>query len=177
MSQNPAFPRRRKQKIVNRHYQVHEALIWIMAGIIFINLSLITVTLGTGWNLLGGHPLRNGLVLAGVEAVVAWLSYYLSIRHSHKVAGPVYALERELKRMAKGDLTRHLQFRKGDQFISSAETYNGTRQSLCERIRAIQDTANRLADAKFDDAEAKQLVIQLQKQLDFFKTRNEGAEQ
>ena len=177
MSHKPEFPHRRKQKIINKHYQVHEALIWIMASIILINLSLIAVSLGAGWNLLGSHPLRNGLMLAGIEAIVIWLSFYLSISHSHKVAGPVYALERELRRMGKGDLTQHLQFREGDQFFSSAEAFNGTRRSLCDQIRTIQDMADQLANAKIDNTEAQQLITQLRKQLGFFKTRNEEAEQ
>jgi methyl-accepting chemotaxis protein len=58
--------------------------------------------------------------------IVAFISMYLS----HKIAGPIYRLERYLTDMAAGQLMVHVKLRKGDEFGSLAAKINNVTDSL-----------------------------------------------
>lgn len=65
----------------------------------------------------------NMLLLIPIIALVA---LYLS----HKIAGPVYRIERYLTDMAAGKLTAHIKLRKGDELVSVADKINELTDSL-----------------------------------------------
>jgi methyl-accepting chemotaxis protein len=62
--------------------------------------------------------------------VIALVALYLS----HKIAGPVYRIERYLTDMAAGRLTAHIKLRKGDELVSVADKINELTDSLRSTI-------------------------------------------
>ena len=62
--------------------------------------------------------------------LIALIALYLS----HKIAGPIYRVERYLSDMAAGKLTSRISFRKGDEFTSLADKINGLTDSLRSTI-------------------------------------------
>jgi methyl-accepting chemotaxis protein len=59
-----------------------------------------------------------------VSGLVFALMMGLGIVYSHRIAGPLYQLDRKMKRIAGGEEPSPLQFRRRDQFAELAESFN-----------------------------------------------------
>lgn len=57
---------------------------------------------------------------------------------SHKIAGPLFRFEKELKEIGEGDLTKSIRLRKNDQITDMAENLNTMTANLHEKVLAIQ---------------------------------------
>ena len=62
--------------------------------------------------------------------VISPLVGFLGIYLSHKIAGPIYRIERFLSNMAAGDLSSRITLRKGDEMVSLADSVNRLTDSL-----------------------------------------------
>ncbi|NQT19298.1 MAG: hypothetical protein HQ592_06310 [Planctomycetes bacterium] len=77
---------------------------------------------------------------------------FVAIRATHKIAGPVYRLSADLRRMAAGDYDFVVATRTGDQLKDLAEELETARAQLDGRLAEIQNRAMLLAEV----AEARQ---------------------
>jgi methyl-accepting chemotaxis protein len=57
---------------------------------------------------------------------------------SHKIAGPLFRFEKELREIATGDLTKTIHLRKKDQITDMARELNTMTASLREKMLAIR---------------------------------------
>lgn len=95
-----------------------------------------------GWLLLRGH-LRLGffctlvLLLAGIG-----LEHYFFF---HTIAGPIYALEKGLKRLAAGDFRDVTRIRDSDQLGEVIETFEDMKKQILIRMENHEKTAHLLA--------------------------------
>jgi len=64
---------------------------------------------------------------------------------SHKLAGPMYRFEADLKTLAQGDLTQTVRLRKKDQFQSFALQLNDTVAALHAKVADVRARAEALA--------------------------------
>jgi len=165
MADNVEMPRfKRKQYIIAKRFQLK------YAGVI---LSLMFITAGccayivyyTAMILLGeklanvypqGHlaaimNLVNFRILVSmlvVSPIVVCLGIYLS----HKIAGPLFRIERVLDDMSKGDLSERIRLRKGDEMVSLANSVNRLTDSLSLTIMGgksrIENALKELNDLK-----------------------------
>lgn len=71
------------------------------------------------------------LILAAVTISIAVISVFFS----HKIAGPIFRLERNLELIGSGDLTVHTKFRENDQLMLIADELNGMVRSLNHNVR------------------------------------------
>ena len=69
---------------------------------------------------------------------------------SHKIAGPLFRLEKDINVISEGDLTYRVKLRKGDQLIELSEDVNQMTMSLNSKIRAIQADLERIAAKSLD---------------------------
>ena len=87
----------RKKLIVNRELQLREAAGSAAIVIISINLLLILGTVSPDLIRISVNlPTTGYMLVALVELVLLAAVVALSIRHSHRIAGPVYAIARDL---------------------------------------------------------------------------------
>lgn len=79
------------------------------------------------------------LVKQGRIVVVAWIAsfaiiavilFIAGIFLSHRMAGPLFALTREMKKLKEGDLTAHLRLRKRDEFKELKAPFNQWVESM-----------------------------------------------
>jgi len=72
------------------------------------------------------YGILNFLVLSltGFLIVVISLLIFLGIRFSHHIAGPIYRLKRDMKKLAKGEKIERLRFRKTDMLDGIDEQLN-----------------------------------------------------
>ncbi len=74
-------------------------------------------------------------ILAVVAAAIAVISMF----YSHKIAGPMYRIERNLEAIGAGDLTVQTRFRGNDQLLRLAEEINDATRSLNHKVRNVAD--------------------------------------
>ena len=63
---------------------------------------------------------------------------------SHKIAGPLFRFEKELREIAKGDLSKSIHLRREDQITEMAEELNRMTAGLRDRVRGVRSEVDRL---------------------------------
>lgn len=131
-------------------------------------------------NMINYRILANILLLI---PVVAFIGTFLS----HKIAGPVYRLEKYLGDMTAGMLTSHVKLRKGDEFTGLANKINELTDSLrgtlssqrasLHKIVAELEAVKKMADSRANIQEIDSNIDRingeisaLERELDRFKT-------
>lgn len=127
--------------------------------------------------------IRMLLTLLLVTPVVAAIGIYLS----HKIAGPIYRIERFLGDMAGGNISQRISLRRGDELVSIADKINvlidslkgtiGDQKMSMNKIIIELSELKKMADAKpvdisvldknIDRLQAK--VKELESQLEWYK--------
>ncbi|HBF43765.1 MAG TPA: hypothetical protein DDW42_09110 [Desulfobacteraceae bacterium] len=80
------------------------------------------------------------LVLISLASIVVVLLI------SHKIAGPLFRFEKEIKEIEKGDLTKKIILRKKDQITDMAKGLNKMTESLHDKVFAIQTDVDQLIE-------------------------------
>lgn len=117
-------------------------------------------------------------VIAGLIGFVfiILLTAIISILASHKIAGPIYRLEKKLENFANGDLTSKVYFRQYDPLKNIANTFNNTLGETAQRVKAIGAAADSTNKAREElDGSAKSIeafrdrIIALENEIEKFK--------
>ena len=94
--------------------------------------------------------------------LIGWGSIFIS----HKIAGPLYHLDRILKLLKEKDLTLRVRFRKGDETHHIAEDFNAALQELDESLSRMKEISRNQTDPQtFKNAISEELAR--------FKTSND----
>jgi methyl-accepting chemotaxis protein len=171
MAEQPAGGElRRKKLFINRELQGR------LIGVI----SLFVVAAGilmVIWEFFGGP--KEGLQLLVRLLLVLILVLigvvYVGIRFSHRIAGPIYAFGRQLMDIYRGDYTRDLKFRRGDEFQNVAGIFNQTMGVLRERAQediAFAEKIHGLIGASSMDAPSKEALAMAIKEYRAKKERH-----
>ncbi len=138
----------RKQYIVSKKFQLKYAgtillLMFVTAGFCAYAIYYTTM-ISMGEKLANVYP--QGQLVDIVNSVnlkilvsmliVSPLILALGIFLSHKIAGPVYRIEKTIGKMAQGDFSDRITLRKGDEMKSLADSINKLADSL-ERSRKV----------------------------------------
>ena len=75
---------------------------------------------------------------------------------SHKIAGPLYRIEEDIKEVAEGNLTKKFNLRESDELKALAESLDDMAGGLKEKIEKIKHSVNELEPTlKSEEAKAK----------------------
>ena len=80
---------------------------------------------------------------------------------SHKIAGPLFRFEKELKDIEKGDLTKSIKLRKKDQTTDLADSLNQMTASLHGKVLEIRTGVEHLIESVSKQNATQELVDQL----------------
>ena len=72
-------------------------------------------------------------VYFAVSGVVFALMMGLGILYSHRIAGPLHNLDRKMRRIASGEEPSPVRFRRRDQFLELADSFNAMIVKLRDR--------------------------------------------
>jgi len=93
---------------------------------------------------------------------------------SHKIAGPLFRFEKEIKEIGQGDLTKKMGLRKKDQITDMADSLNKMTASLHEKVLDIQTRVEHLIESASQQNASQDLIEELnrlnQKIKNNFKT-------
>lgn len=96
------------------------------------------------------------------ELIFTTLVFVICIFQSHKIAGPLYKLQRFLRELREGSSQRKLVFRKGDNFKELADEYNlaadTINRTMHERTQKLDDLLKQISN-KINESQGDQKVI------------------
>jgi len=140
---SPTTKHKRRTTIIKRNFQFNIVMSFIVLG-----GALATATFAAARLLLADYesaiPVKDVMI---VEAktffisiiLVAIFSYIFGLWSSHKIAGPIYRIERGLWLIESGDLTANIFFRKGDFLHETGEAFNRAVESVRVRIKSNRE--------------------------------------
>jgi nitrogen fixation/metabolism regulation signal transduction histidine kinase len=97
------------------------------------------------------------LILVGLATIM------ITLFTSHKIAGPLYRMEQDVKEVTRGDLKTKFNLRYGDELKGMAESLEAMARSLQSRITALKDALNK------SDTPAAETLKKIKQELDNFK--------
>jgi len=122
-------PYMRRILLVNKSVQMRLVLYGVFAGIVSGLYTANLSTLVQRWN---GYSEREMPIVLVVGVAVFSLVAVLGLIISGQIAGPIYRLHRNLKRMADGEKPEKIYIRRGDAYGDLFADYN----RLVERMES-----------------------------------------
>jgi len=137
--------------------QKNYRLLLYVYSLAIVLLGVSFAVLGVLWSLpenLGEGYHNVQAMLRGIQQVLFWritLFYTITtllvvlamvvlyLLYSHRIAGPVYRIGMEAAKIAQGNLTGNIRFRKQDNLVDMAEIMNDVASLYREHIRSVQD--------------------------------------
>lgn len=95
-------------------------------------------------------------------ALITLATIIVTLFVSHKVAGPMFRFEKELKAIGEGNLTNKIMLRKKDQIKDMADCLNNMVASLREKILDIQTEVEHIRNSASQQSAPEDLVEELQ---------------
>lgn len=80
-------------------------------------------------------------------ALILLATIIVTLYISHKIAGPIFRLENELRRIGQGDLSTIVALRNKDQMLAFAQRVNEMTAGLNQRVAEIQRQTESIAEA------------------------------
>jgi len=154
MPANPFFRRKR--------YITKKGLQFRYIGIVFGLAALASLVTGwtvfaTGWSFFGeklasvypqGRLLyvfrATNIALIRNLLLISPLIFIMGLFFSHRIAGPVYRIEKTLREIIKGDLSLRIKLRDGDELIDLADMINSLTENLTKAMAADKDILKRI---------------------------------
>lgn len=115
---------------------------------------------------------KINLLLMFEIPIALFIAAWASIVVSHKVAGPVYRLEKVATKISRGDLTSYLRLRKNDELKDLSSAFNSVienmqvlvakdRHLISELSQVTETLYSDLKSKKIDETEALTLIRRL----------------
>ena len=162
----------RKQVIVKRKFQHNLALVITLSLFVFINVLFVA-----GYFIIESFSDISQLkqilayAIAATEITALLVVYRISIIESHRIAGPVFVLERSLRQVKEGDLSFTMRLRAKDHFHETRDRFNETLEELRTRIEKAQTLSRALQEKLPPESEARTLAETLARELGYYRTQ------
>ena len=95
-------------------------------------------------------------------ALLAVATIIVALFVSHRIAGPMFRFEKELKEIGEGDLTKKVTLRKNDQAENLAECITEMTASLHEKVSLIRIGLERILESARKQNSSKELIEELE---------------
>lgn len=107
------------------------------------------------------------IVITGIATIV------ITLFTSHKIAGPLYRIEKDIAEVASGNLRQEFNLRQGDEIRPIAEGLNSMAHFLRDEINVVKKSINELESLSTNTAaspEIKEKIKILKGQIEKLKT-------
>ena len=155
---SPAF--KRKQVYIKKDFQtrfiIRFLLILLAGGILSIGLTLLNTRETLTSAFVNSKLVIQSTALAIMPSVVfttvittlilGVIVVLVTLLVSHKIAGPMYRFEKDIDRIAGGDLKHRINIRKGDQFQEMASALNKMVLNLNTKLSDIREDVAAFSD-------------------------------
>lgn len=159
---------RRSTVVINSQFQYQYALLTALAAVLLVNAFLIISAFlpnSQGYSLSTG----NTVLVVCLEVVLIVGVWWGSLFASHKIAGPVYVMVRQIEKLAEGDLTARVRLRRKDAFQVEAVAINQCIEELQNNLHEVSALARELEQQGSQGTEKQDALIkQLNQKLSLF---------
>ena len=186
MSRKPIFRRKR--------YLIKQGLQFRYIGIVFALVILASIITGytvfaTGWTLLGEklasvYPqgrliyvfkVTNMALMRNILLASPFI-FLLALLSSHKIAGPIYRIEKDMGEIARGNLALRIKLRRGDELQDIADAINAMTENLgkdmalnksssAKILKGLDELKNLISSSSSDRAKIESVIDELQKTI------------
>lgn len=163
---------RRKQIVINKKFQHQYAILIVAMTVFLINIVIIVQSLLPSEQPLGLDS-TTAWTIGLIELVVIIGAWYGSLKSTHKIAGPVYVITRQMKAIGNGELYSRITLRENDMFQEQAATINASLDQLQARVEAVQHAAQALQQSLADGHDTGTGIEQLITALAALQTARE----
>lgn len=157
---SPQFEHKRRQHFIKKDFQARFIIkfcLLVLAGAVISTLLVYLFTHGT---LTSSFKHSRLVIRTTAEAILPAVLYTnlitlglislasigITLFVSHKIAGPMYRMEEDLKVIARGDLKKKIRFRRDDQMTPLAESVNAMTASLNGKLKKLKAGVRRLSE-------------------------------
>lgn len=153
---------KRSQLFVKHKFQKTMILEVLLITFIFLNLLVVAgfILLDSVPN-LHQHKEYIALAIAAFEIIGFSIVYRYNLKASHRIAGPLFSLQRKLESVESGDIDFTMEVREDDQFHELSDQMNKTVGSLATRVEKLQALASTLQQQPGNQQAANDLVDEL----------------
>ncbi|MBU4304644.1 MAG: HAMP domain-containing protein [Candidatus Omnitrophica bacterium] len=162
----------RKNLLIQRKLQF-KYMAFVLAAILITSAVIVLSVYLAHWSLLRARlpeiqakaiidevsRTLNTLLLFEIPLAV-FIAVIASIIVSHKVAGPVYHLQKVAREVARGDLTRSVHLRRDDELKNLSEAFNSVIDNmhvLVSNDRKLIFELSKVADTLYGDLKDKKI--------------------
>lgn len=162
---------RRSRVVINRKFQYQYSLVTVSLTVLLVNLFVIInafIPDSMGLSLTTAQT----LLLAVIEVILIGGVWWGSLIASHKIAGPLFVIVKQMENLADGDMTARVRLRKKDVFQNEAVTINNCIEELQARLHDVKNIVKGLE--QLEDGDSKQravLMAQLNQKLSLINTQ------
>lgn len=167
--------RRRKKYIVHKKVQYKYAILTVAMLVLYTMVLLAAifapsivifisedVPLSARAEAANAFLLLNRYMWPGIAAIIL-LFGAVSIFITHRVAGPLFVIERMINQIAGGNLSTRIKLRKGDDLIEFEQSMNRMAEKLETSLSELQERARNLSamarDPALDPSSGKQAKV------------------
>ncbi len=112
----------------------------------------------TGMAILPAVIYTNLITLGLITIAAIFVTLYIS----HKIAGPIYRFEKELKTIGSGNLTTKINLRENDQVRDMADSINIMVETLREKMQSIQTTVDDMKSCSAQSSAPEDIVLMIE---------------
>jgi nitrate/nitrite-specific signal transduction histidine kinase len=134
---------------------------------VVLSVGYLSASPGDGWP---SPTLVQVLALAVGELAIMLIVYFVTLRTSHHITGPVYVFEKRLSMIQRGDLSAHSHLRREDQFHEIELLLNDATDDLRKRLARMKDLAGVLKSDLGANPRASSVLEALEAELAHFQT-------
>ena len=160
---------RRTTIVINKKFQYQFALLLAAMAVLFLNGFLIMRILFPTEQALD-LSMPTIVAIAAVELLLISCVWYWSIKASHRVAGPMYVITREIDKLGSGDMTARVNIREKDLFQPEAQRMNESIAALRAKIVTVKTLAEKLEHAQANGGNTGEIVSEIVSELSEFNT-------
>ena len=140
---------KRRQIVVDKDFQFRYLLTWVMLTMSLLG-GLVAASLSMFY-FMGDRLFAHFIwVNATCAVVIAAISLYYIVLHSHRIAGPAYRLERLIKEMALGRRGFRVRLRRKDYLKHIASALNELLEGLETKENRIHELGRRIGELSED---------------------------
>ena len=104
-----------------------------------------------------------------VIVVIGIATIAVTLFTSHRIAGPLYRMEKDIEEVASGNLTKQFSLRKADEIKALAEGLNDLTETLKDDVGKIKRGVNEL-ESTLPPGEAKEKINKIKSVLNKYTT-------
>lgn len=93
--------------------------------------------------------------------LIALATILITLSISHKLAGPLFRFEKELREIGDGDLTKNIRLREKDQITDMAASINNMAAGLREKVLDLETELGQVIDLASEQRASQKLIEEL----------------